>query len=153
MEKEEIIAVSTGRTAETIASIIGIWKAGCAYVYLDRAYPKERSENIILECHCRILIDGRWWEEIDREITLPEINYSERDCLALLIYTSGSTSRPKGVMLEHKNVMASVYNLFHPGCGGGELYYSGKYPEEYCGTGPVLPAAQDQYHLSSAPYG
>ena len=111
VEKEEIIAVSTGRTAVTIASIIGIWKAGCAYVYLDRAYPKERSENIILECHCRILIDGRWWEEIDREITLPEINYSERDCLALLIYTSGSTSRPKGVMLEHKNVMASVYNL------------------------------------------
>ena len=41
--KEEIIAVNTGRTAETIAGILGIWKAGCAYVYLDRAYPKERS--------------------------------------------------------------------------------------------------------------
>lgn len=109
--KEEIIAVKTGRTAETIASIIGIWKAGCAYVYLDRAYPKERSANIIEECRCRIIIDSGWWEEIDREIILPEINNSERDCLALLIYTSGSTSKPKGVMLEHKNVMASVYNF------------------------------------------
>lgn len=108
-ETEEIVAVNTGRTAETIAGILGIWKAGCAYVYLDKAYPRERSENIIEECRCRFIIDSRWWEEIDREIILPDINRAKRDCLALLIYTSGSTSKPKGVMLEHKNVLASAY--------------------------------------------
>ena len=109
--KEEIIAVNTGRTAETIAGILGIWKAGCAYVYLDRAYPKERSENIIKDCRCRFILDRRWWEGIDREMFLPDINLSKRNCLALLIYTSGSTSKPKGVMLEHRNVMASAYNF------------------------------------------
>lgn len=48
---------------------------------------------------------------MDREMILPDINLSERNCLALLIYTSGSTAKPKGVMLEHRNVMASAYNF------------------------------------------
>lgn len=111
VKREEIVAIRTGRTIETIAGILGIWKAGCAYVYLDRAYPEERSESIIKECGCRIMLDSQWWEDVDREASLEEIDRSESDCLALLIYTSGSTSKPKGVMLEHRNVVATMYNF------------------------------------------
>ena len=111
IREEEVVAIRTGRTIETVAGMIGIWKAGGAYVYLDRAYPKAREESILHECECRIILDPAWWEDIDKENDLPEIDYSKAEGLALIVYTSGSTSKPKGVMLEHKNVVAAMYNF------------------------------------------
>lgn len=111
VKKEEVIAIRTGRTIESIAAMLGIWKAGCAYVYLDQAYPEERVRHIIQECECRIEIDEAWWEGVDREGVFPETDRSEPEGLALIIYTSGSTSKPKGVMLEHRSVVASMYNF------------------------------------------
>lgn len=108
---EEIVAICTGRSIETIAGMIGIWKAGAAYVYLDKAYPEERRKNILEECACKIILDEEWWKDVDREVVFSEIDFSRNDGLALIVYTSGSTSRPKGVMLEHKNVIAAMYNF------------------------------------------
>lgn len=109
--REEIVVIQTGRTLETIAGIIGIWKAGCAYVYLDKAYPETRKQEILTECNCRFILDEEWWADIDKENDLPMIDLSTNDGLALMIYTSGSTSNPKGVMLEHKNVVATMYDF------------------------------------------
>lgn len=111
IHKEEIVVIQTGRTIETVAGIIGIWKAGAAYVYLDKAYPEERKRAILEECSCRFILDEEWWEDIERDNDLPELDLSENSGLALMIYTSGSTSNPKGVMLEHKNVLATVYDF------------------------------------------
>lgn len=66
IREEEVVAIRTGRTIETVAGMIGIWKAGGAYVYLDRAYPKAREESILHECECRIILDPAWWEDIDK---------------------------------------------------------------------------------------
>lgn len=110
-QREEIVIIQTGRSIETIAGILGIWKAGCAYVYLDKAYPEERKQEILNECSCRFILDEDWWADIDKENDLPELDLSRNDGLALMIYTSGSTSNPKGVMLEHRNVVATMYDF------------------------------------------
>lgn len=111
LEKEEIVAIRTGRSIETIAGILGIWKAGGAYVYLDKAYPPRREAAILQECGCRFILDAKWWQDVPRRHDLSPLDLSENEGLALLIYTSGSTSKPKGVMLEHKNVIASMYDF------------------------------------------
>ncbi len=112
VRKEEVVAIRTGRRIESVAAMLGIWKSGCAYVYLDHAYPEERSRSIIEECGCRIEIDQVWWEEFDREKPIPDISdVSEPGGLAVIIYTSGSTSKPKGVMVEHRNVIAAMYSF------------------------------------------
>lgn len=111
VKKGDIIAIRTGRTGRTIAGILGIWKAGCAYVYLDNAYPKERCDSIIEECQCRVILTDEWWADVDVERDYEPVDYSENEGLALIIYTSGSTSRPKGVMLTHRNVVAACYNF------------------------------------------
>lgn len=124
--REEIVAIRTGRTMETIAGILGIWMAGGAYVYLDKAYPPKREASILQECGCRFILDMDWWQEVPIMHDLPLIDRSENEGLALLIYTSGSTSKPKGVMLEHKNVIASMYDFQIFGVEKG--YHYGIFP-------------------------
>ncbi len=122
LQKEEIVAIRTGRTIETIAGILGIWKAGGAYVYLDKAYPPKREAAILQECGCRFVLDMDWWQDVPKVHKLPPLDLSQSQALALLIYTSGSTSKPKGVMLEHKNVIASMYVFQIFGVKKGDHY-------------------------------
>lgn len=95
------VAIRMSRTPDLVAAILGVLKAGCAYVPLDPAYPQARIEFIA--------------QDADAAITLTEIPDGTAprpdprgmaDGLAVIIYTSGSTGTPKGVALEHRNILA-----------------------------------------------
>lgn len=111
LKRGDIVAIKTGRTVQTIAGILGIWKAGCAYTYLDNAYPAQRCHDVIENCSCPLILTDAWWSDVDTELDWKLVDLSEREALALVIYTSGSTSKPKGVMLTQKNVTAACYNF------------------------------------------
>ncbi len=110
-KKGDIVAIESGRTIKTIAAMLGIWKIAAAYVYIDAAYPKRRVDSILSDTSCEHIIDDSWWDDIDSfNADIPKADATQDD-LALLIYTSGSTARPKGVMLSQKNVVAAMYNF------------------------------------------
>lgn len=112
IKREDIIGIATGRSIETIISMIGIWKAGGAYLYLNPNYPQHQLEEIKQQCSCECVIDKRMLDEIDWSVAEPvSINFSAPESLALLVFTSGSTARPKGVMIEHRNVMAMFHSM------------------------------------------
>jgi amino acid adenylation domain-containing protein len=103
--------------------LLGIWKAGAAYLPLDAAYPRDRVAFIMedtalttLLTHSKLIpslpifearpvcID-RDWVLIDREPdSLPAIERNSSS-VAYTIYTSGSTGKPKGVEVTHRNVV------------------------------------------------
>ncbi len=113
-----------------VVGLLGILKAGGAYVPLDPAYPAERLAYMLKDSGAEVVLvqgegrnaietsgrevldmeaDGWRWAE-ERESNLePESIGLKSDHLAYLIYTSGSTGLPKGVMVEHRNVI----NLIH----------------------------------------
>jgi amino acid adenylation domain-containing protein len=124
---DTLIGVYLERSATMLIGILGILKAGAAYVPLDPNYPKERIRNILADSHSSILLtqsslvddladfDGRRicldsdWTRIAKESAdNPVTRVKPRD-LAYVLFTSGSTGRPKGVAIEHRSATTLVH--------------------------------------------
>ena len=109
------VLVMIHRNSNLIASILGVLKAGCAYIPIDLEYPQERIDYIYENSKADYIIadedkeNSLNVEELLKEenIENPDVEISP-DSLAYMIYTSGSTGNPKGVMTSHKNIT----NLF-----------------------------------------
>ncbi len=111
VQREEIVAIRSGREPETVIGILAVLKAGAAYIYIDESYPEVRRELMQQECQFRITLTKEYLDSLAWERKTKFFDRSRREDLAVMIYTSGSTSTPKGVMLEHRNIMASISNL------------------------------------------
>ncbi|MES1244341.1 MAG: amino acid adenylation domain-containing protein [Acidobacteriota bacterium] len=91
------VAVAAERSLDLIANLLGILRAGCAYLPLDPAYPAERLEWMMRDAGAvDFQMDG------EEEGPLPDI---PPEALAHVLYTSGSTGLPKGVAVTHRNVV------------------------------------------------
>lgn len=111
VQREELVAIQSGRDVETIIGILAVLKAGAAYLYIDECYPKARLEIMQRECRFKVTLTKEYFDGLAWERRAKFFDLSRREDLAVMIYTSGSTSAPKGVMLEHRNIMASVSNM------------------------------------------
>jgi amino acid adenylation domain-containing protein len=121
----KVVGLVARRTADAIAALLGILKAGAAYCPLDPAYPLERLRVRLEDSGAAALVAGR---EDARKLAggaLPVVlldGFEGRgpdspaavpggagpDDLAYVIYTSGSTGKPKGVMVEHSSAVNFV---------------------------------------------
>ena len=125
------VGLSLERGIEAIVAILGILKAGAAYVPLDPSYPKKRLEFMLADAEVSVLIARgdsanlmqvesgrvtkvlvleRQWEQIEKESADALDNRATADSLAYLMYTSGSTGEPKGVCIPHRAVVRLVRN-------------------------------------------
>lgn len=100
---EDIIAVKMGRTINSVAAMIGILKAGAAFLFLDSNYPEERLNFIIKDSKCKLIIDDDFMNNLHNMYHCNPKPAKPQN-LAVVIYTSGSTGIPKGVMIEQKNI-------------------------------------------------
>ncbi|HEX6340862.1 amino acid adenylation domain-containing protein, partial [Umezawaea sp.] len=102
----DLVGVCLPRTSELVVAILGVLKAGAAYVPVDPAYPAERVRFIVEDTNAPLLLttDTYALSDVDDR---PEPT-ARPDDLAYTIYTSGSTGRPKGVMIEHRQTAAML---------------------------------------------
>ncbi|WP_154665891.1 non-ribosomal peptide synthetase, partial [Paenibacillus pinihumi] len=123
--KEMLVGVMAERSVELIVSLLGVLKAGGAYLPIDPAYPQERIAYMLADSGARWLLSrtGVLPDGSDAIQTLalndpglqkyPPTNGAvsgSPDDLIYVMYTSGSTGRPKGVMIEHRSVVRLVQN-------------------------------------------
>ncbi len=112
LEKGGKVLILLERTSKFFISLLGILKAGGAFIPSCPDYPKERIDSIIEDSDADFVItDGELLNKYDRTVDVSKLlsgNNEENpnvdvqpDDLAYLIYTSGSTGKPKGVMLRH----------------------------------------------------
>ncbi|MDQ6606649.1 MAG: amino acid adenylation domain-containing protein, partial [Actinomycetota bacterium] len=120
--KESLVALFLEPSIEMIVSILGVLKAGAAYVPLDPEYPSDRISFVLEDTGAPLIVTNQALLErlppssvtdvcLDRDssrlASLPTRNpepVARPENLAYVIYTSGSTGRPKGVQVEHRNV-------------------------------------------------
>ena len=120
---ESPVGVYLERTPAAIISILGIFKAGGCYVPLDPATPRDRLEYMLQTAGIQVLLtlrkllttlpvlvthsialDARW-SDITHESWCSLDNRVELHHLAYIIFTSGTTGRPKGVLIEHRGLV------------------------------------------------
>ncbi len=115
------IGIYIDRSIDYVISVLGVVKAGCAYVSLDPEYPIERLNHTINITDTPVIItNDKMLESIPdpdrRLINLNKINSRDskpedranKENLAYLIFTSGSTGLPKGICIEHRNLLNLV---------------------------------------------
>ncbi|HLL46785.1 MAG TPA: amino acid adenylation domain-containing protein, partial [Longimicrobiaceae bacterium] len=120
---ETRVGIALERSAELVAAILAVLKAGAAYVPLDPAYPQERIAFVLEDAGIGVLVttsdllprlpacEGAALCIDSAEETIPPASGTNPDvqvgpdALAYVIYTSGSTGRPKGVQVTHANVV------------------------------------------------
>ncbi|MBB5644744.1 non-ribosomal peptide synthetase [Pedobacter cryoconitis] len=129
VREETLVPICIDRSIEMVIGILGILKAGGAYVPIDPEYPQERVSFLLTDTGATIVVSSKAhyklfenqagirvisvdadWGEIAQESILTVVNELRPAHLCYVIYTSGSTGQPKGVMVEHRNVVNLVYD-------------------------------------------
>lgn len=128
----EPIAVMTGQDAGAVVAILGVLKAGKFYVPLDLSLPDARLETILQDSGAALIVTSAANRTRAQGLVTPDIRVLDLDALpgslpdtnpgievapdALLnlMYTSGSTGEPKGVMQTHRNLLHLVVSTDFP---------------------------------------
>ena len=127
---ESLVPVCLNRSSKLIVAILGILKAGAAYVPIDPTYPNDRIEYLLNDTAASFVIGSlpnfknldsfssatiidldKEWSTINEHKTNNLSRIALPSSLAYIIYTSGTTGRPKGVMIEHKALMDHCYGV------------------------------------------
>jgi amino acid adenylation domain-containing protein/non-ribosomal peptide synthase protein (TIGR01720 family) len=132
VEVETLVPMCFNRSSEMIVAILGILKAGAAYVPIDPAYPADRVRFMLDDCKANLIITqsnlenfvkpvkgqalkilklDSDWDLIKQEPKANATPKASAQNLAYVIYTSGSTGRPKGVMIEHRALLDHCFGL------------------------------------------
>ncbi|MER6467523.1 amino acid adenylation domain-containing protein [Streptomyces collinus] len=142
---ETTVGVLLDRGPDLVAVLLGIWRAGAAYVPIDPVYPDDRIAYMLdrtattlvvtesrhaerFEGVSRIVVDDAAERAAIKTADAPLPRAHDLDQLAYVIYTSGSTGRPKGVQITHRGLANylgwTVRAYAGAGTGGAPLFSS-----------------------------
>lgn len=125
---DKLVAVIMEKGWEQIPAVYGILKAGSAYLPIDPDFPGERINQLLNDSEAEMVLTQSWLKDklglneniicfcVDNDdfsdTSNAELESVQRpDDLAYVLYTSGSTGQPKGVMIEHRSVVNRMLDV------------------------------------------
>ena len=131
IQPDNRVGIYMERSLDLMVGLMGILKAGAAYLPLDPTYPDDRIAFMIEDAQVPVILTqahmidrmpqhqatvvalDRDWARIAEEVDSNPDSGVQSHNLSYLIYTSGSTGLPKGVMIEHRNVINFFVGMDH----------------------------------------
>jgi amino acid adenylation domain-containing protein len=128
----DCVAICVSRSADLVALVLGIWKAGGFYLPLDPDLPEARRRFILTDAKARFIVGEPGLVDSEAVTLEPDAllrpaagavpSLADRLARAYLIYTSGSTGQPKGVLVGHAQVVNFLLGMRDcPGLRPGEV--------------------------------
>lgn len=124
----EKVGICLDRSPKMIASIIAIWKKGCAYVPISKHWPHDYKKHVTKQAEIKIILTEQQNHDFDfvenviliedkdiskEELFIPSVSSesTRSNSLAYITFTSGTTGKPKGVLTRHTSVVNYLYYL------------------------------------------
>lgn len=164
---DQMVGICLERSIDLIVAILGVLKAGGAYIPLDPSFPPKRMSYILEDAQAPLLLTqqkyvdlipdatakiclDRDWTQITQESKDNPTDYPHPQNLAYVIYTSGSTGNPKGTLVHQQgvvNYLSWCNRAYDMANGGGspiissigfDLVLTSFYPALFAGAGLTL---------------
>ncbi|MCG7409240.1 amino acid adenylation domain-containing protein [Paenibacillus sp. ACRRX] len=125
---EQPVGIMVERSLELVVAVLAVLKAGGTFVPIDPEYPETRIRYMLADSGAElVLTQASLFELVPDEVDKLDVhaagsytgtgaavrNVNEAAHLLYIIYTSGTTGNPKGVMLEHRNMVNLLYYQQH----------------------------------------
>lgn len=137
--KSSVVGILVNRSLELVIGILGIMKAGGAYLPINPTFPKERIVHMVEDSDVDIILTNteHWGKDLlnrslmiidfeDESIEAEDYGKLEpastAENTAYVIFTSGSTGRPKGVSITHRSLVNFIFGM--------ESQYSARFSTE-----------------------
>jgi fengycin family lipopeptide synthetase D len=125
VQRNTIVGIISEPSLNMMIGLLGILKAGGAFLPIDPGFPISRINYLLEDSGCQVILAERSLEETpfkQQVVSLDEETFCGEECsrlenfnkpedLAYVMYTSGTTGNPKGVMIEHRNLVNQILGL------------------------------------------
>lgn len=114
----DIVAIALPHDHRFLVTALGVMRSGAAYLPIDTSHPPLHRQQLLEDSGARLLIDDVFYPSMESESSsidnsLETIDLSRPDDMAYLLYTSGTTGTPKGVMISHRALCHFVFVTAH----------------------------------------
>lgn len=120
----DIVALALPRGVAMAAAVLGVWGAGACYLPVDAGHPRQRIETQLSDAEARLLVTTPGhaddlgegvqliaWPDLLGECESGDLSTPDMDRAAYVMYTSGSTGQPRGVVVSHRNLANVVLDF------------------------------------------
>ncbi|HEX6096631.1 MAG TPA: amino acid adenylation domain-containing protein [Thermoanaerobaculia bacterium] len=125
---EDVVAIVSDASLAWFVAVVGVWRAGAACLAIDSRVPASRAIAQLQHARVRVALVARGWEmpaaDVEAVVLDPDgeiegvagsepaaLSHPHAMSLAFVTFTSGTTGRPKGVAIEHRQLAAYAHAM------------------------------------------
>ena len=112
VRRGDCVALVLPNGIDETAAMLAAMKLGAAVVPLNVMYPQDRLQYIYKDCKARLVVKADFFSDVDQFTPVPADYPRSGEDIAMLVYISGSTGNPKGVIIDQNALALSILKKF-----------------------------------------